>query len=83
MAELTQAQIDGLRAAPPEQVFGWFISMFPPEFARQLDFMLLQHPPEYVFTLPSAATIPAAVKEVTIKALNWRKRQLILSAGLN
>lgn len=82
--EFNEMQMVVFRALPPERVYQMFVGMFPPEYAAQLDIMLLKGvEPEVIFELPSAADIPPVIKEVTLAALRWRKGQLISSAPNN
>lgn len=82
--EFTPEMIDAFRSMTPDKVYEMFVSMYPPEFKTQLDFMLLRgFQIEAVFELPSAASIPPVIKDVTIAALHWRKEQLVLAARNN
>jgi hypothetical protein len=82
--EFTAEELDAFRSMTSEKVYELFVSMHPPEFKGQLDFMLLRgFRIEAVFELPSAASIPTVIKEVTISALRWRKEQLVLAAKNN
>jgi len=82
--EFTAEELDAFRSMTPEKVYELFVSMYPPEFKAQLDFMLLRgFQIADVFELPSAATIPPVIKEATIKALQWRRGHLVSEAKNN